>query len=582
MNGPALLSRPGQAAASSDGDEKSPNALQPVTRSADAGRWLVRVEWITVALLTLVAIALQIRFVTAVGGLWRDETNSINLATLPTFADVWRFLDYDSFPVLYFAVLRAWSGIFGAGNDEALRVLGLLIGLSILGALWANARAFGHRLPLLSLALVGLNPMIVRYGDSNRAYGLGILLILLTLRSFWRLAERPSAPSAKEVTIAAVLAVLSVQCLYYNAVLLLAIAAGAAAVALRAKAWRTVGTIIGIGALAAASLLPYAPIIIRMRAWTFLVSYPATFSWLWKRAGEVMGSPEPAAIWLWVSLVVIGLGTTLVALLLRRGSPARVPAAVLFGAIALVVGVAGYATFLRALNYYTQPWYYVTLAAFAACTLDIILGASPMSGNHRVPAIILRCLRPSVALGLLCFAAPLTWYDLQTRHTNVDLIASQFQKFSRKGDVIVIPRWECAISFCRYYHGQAEVLTIPPIADHRFHRYDLVLTQMKTKDAERPVLDRMEKTLRTGHRVFLADALPFPAADAPLPTLRPPHKDQSGAWHGDPYYAVWNAYAGRFLRAHATHAGRIEVPLPPGIKVQKFEELDPGVVAGWQ
>ncbi len=582
MNGPALLSPTGQAAAPTDRNEKSSDRLKPVTRSADSGRWLVRPEWLTFALLALVAVALHIRFVTAVGGLWRDETNSVNLATLPTLAQVWRFLDYDSFPVLYFAVLRGWTAIFGLGNDEALRVLGLLIGLGILGALWANARAFGSRLPLLSLALIGLNPMVVRYGDSNRAYGLGILLILFTLRSFWRLVERPAAPSAKQIALAAVLAVLSVQCLYYNSILLLAIAAGAVAVALRAKAWRTAGTIIAIGALAAASLLPYAPIIMRMRAWTFLVSYPATFSWLWKRAGEVMGSPEPGAVWLWVGLVVVSLGVTLVALLLRRSSSGRLPAAVLFGAVALVVGVAGYAAFLRMLNYYTQPWYYVTLAAFAACTLDVVLGAWPASGNRNFPAIILRCLRPSVALGLICFTVPLTWYELPTRHTNVDLIASQFQKFSREGDVIVIPRWECAISFCRYYHGQAEVVTIPPIADHRFHRYDLVLAQMKTKDAEQPVLDRMEKALRAGHRVFLADALPLPAADAPLPTLRPPYQNPNGAWHGDRYYAVWNAYVGRFLRAHATRAERIEIALPPGIKVQKFEELEPGVVAGWQ
>ena len=116
------------------------------------GRWLDRLEWFAIALVALTAIALHLRFVTQVGGLWRDETNSVNLATLPTFADVWRFLDYDSFPVLYFAVLRGWTGIFGVGNDAALRALGLLIGLGMLGTLWANARAFGSRLPLLSLA----------------------------------------------------------------------------------------------------------------------------------------------------------------------------------------------------------------------------------------------------------------------------------------------------------------------------------------------------------------------------------------------------------------------------------------------
>jgi hypothetical protein len=92
----------------------------------------------------------------------------------------------------------------------------------------------------------------------------------------------------------------------------------------------------------------------------------------------------------------------------------------------------------------------------------------------------------------------------------------------------------------------------------------------------------MEQTLRSGHRVFLADTLPFTDTEAPLPTLRPPYQDPNGGWHGAPYNAVWNAHAARFLRAHATRAGSIEIPLPPGSNVQAFEELRPGVVEGWQ
>ena len=157
-----------------------------------AGIWLNRIEFTVVVLLALLVAALHLRFVTSVGGLWRDETNSVNLATVPSFAEMWRLLDYDSFPMLFFAVLRGWTAIFGVENDLALRTLGLITGLGILGALWANARSFGIKWPVLSFALVGLNPMLIRYGDSTRAYGLGILLILLTLRSFWRLVDSPN------------------------------------------------------------------------------------------------------------------------------------------------------------------------------------------------------------------------------------------------------------------------------------------------------------------------------------------------------------------------------------------------------
>ena len=248
----------------------------------------------------VVAIALHVRFVTHVGGTWRDETNSVHLATLPSFAEIFQFLDYDSFPILFFTVLRSWLGIFGADNDTALRALGCITGFAVLGALWWNARAFGIRWPVLSLALIGLNPMLIRYGDSARAYGLGILLIILTFRSFWRLVDKPSPPATRRVVVAGILALLSVQCLYYNSVLLLAIAAGAVAVAARKRAWKTVGLVLGIGLLAAASLLPYVPMMRRMGDWTFMVSYPADFAWLWKRVCEVLGSPDPLGVWLWV------------------------------------------------------------------------------------------------------------------------------------------------------------------------------------------------------------------------------------------------------------------------------------------
>ena len=265
--------------------------------------WLNVFESVTVTLLALLVTALHVDSSTQCGRLWRDEANSVNLATLPSFAEMWRVLDFDSFPMLFFAVLRGWTAIFGANDDLALRVLGLITGLGILGAAWASGRSFSIKWPVLSLALIGLNPMLIRYGDSTRAYGLGILLILLTLRSFWRLVDSPGPPTTRRIIEATLLAVLSVQCLYYNSVLLLAIAAGAMAVAIQSRAWRTLCSILGIGMLAAASLLPYIPMMRRMREWTFLVSYPEEVSaWLWTRLCEVLGSPSRLGIWLWPAL----------------------------------------------------------------------------------------------------------------------------------------------------------------------------------------------------------------------------------------------------------------------------------------
>ena len=147
------------------------------------------------------------------------------------------------------------------------------------------------------------------------------------------------------------------------------------------------------------------------------------------------------------------------------------------------MGVVGYAGFLRVLNYWTQPWYYITLAAFVACLLEVLFGAWPATSKSKVA---LRVVRLAVALLLLCVAVRPAWKELPTRHTNIDVIAGRLQQLATKDDLIVVPRWECAISLNRYYRGPSEVITLPPISEHRFHRYDLVLRQMMTADPLSP------------------------------------------------------------------------------------------------
>jgi hypothetical protein len=565
---PSLATASGKASAASP--------LRPKTQDNHLriNEWLKHCEWITVGLIALIAIGLHIRFVTHVGGLWRDEANSVQLATLPTLQEAWRSLDFDSFPVLFFGVLRGWTGIFGAENDAALRALGLIIGLSVLTLLFINARTLGARWPVLSLALVGLNPMLIRYGDSTRAYGLGILLLLLTFWSFWRLVQSPSFPGYTKILTAGLLAVLSVQCLYYNSVLLLAICAGAIAVALRMKAWRTIGIVLAIGFFAALSLLPYLPMIGRMHEWTFLVNYPVDLPWLWRRICEVIGSPDPISIWLWAGLFVIAL-----LLLAGFGFRRLLPASVLFAGATCVVAVPAYAIFLRVLSYYTQPWYYITLTILVAAAFDVILGAWR---DDRATSGILRGLRLIVAFALICLAALPAWEEMPIRHTNVDLVAGKLRSDATKDDLIVTSHWQYAVSLYRYYHGPADVITLPPIDDHRFHRYDLALQQMRTAEPLQPAYARMEEVLRSGHKVFVVGGLPPPKPGVPPPEVSLGYREPDGSWHGGNYDVVWPVLAGYFVQAHAVHYTQLPVPVPDRARVQRYEHLAVTLVQGWR
>ena len=60
---------------------------------------------------TLLATGLHVVFGMRVGALWRDEVNSLELATVRTLSEMWMNLDYDSFPALFFLVLRPFAGV---------------------------------------------------------------------------------------------------------------------------------------------------------------------------------------------------------------------------------------------------------------------------------------------------------------------------------------------------------------------------------------------------------------------------------------------------------------------------------------
>src|SRR5688572_5733327 len=138
-------------------------------------------------------------------------------------------------------------------NDAAFRVLGFCVGMTIVGVLWLHARTFRHSFPLLSLALLAMSPSLIVWGDSMRAYGFGIVLILLTGLLLWRFVERPQGG---RYAAAAIAAIASVHTLYYNSVLLLAFCGGAVAVCALKRAWKTAALVVLVGALAAVSIVP--------------------------------------------------------------------------------------------------------------------------------------------------------------------------------------------------------------------------------------------------------------------------------------------------------------------------------------
>lgn len=555
----------------------SAESAGPALPATNLGRRLLSKITFGVALaVTLGAAWMHLTFLRHAGGLWRDEVNSLGVANLPTLGDVWSHLQFDSFPILWLLGVRFLTAL-GLAGDQALRIDGFLVGLGIIGAVWLAARSFRHPAPVLGLALFALCPAVVCWGDSVRAYGSGVLLILVTTALLWRLVD---APSKRRTVLAAVFAVASVQCHYYNSMLLFGLGLGAAAVGLRRRSGRSVVLVLGVCAFAAATMLPYLAVFRNVGDWNMLVKTdPFTFGVFWAKLKETLAPAGTWVIWAWgaflsLALAAGGLGL-LAPKLLRLGDKQRDVS--LFALVALLVGSAAYYGFLCVLGYPTQPWYYLALLAFTAVCGEAILAATFLSFPWLGSAGLALA---AVAAG---FSLPRALPAADLRLTNVDLVVTALRPLAVKGDLVIVNPWYCGITFDHYNHLPADWVTLPPISFHQFHRYDLLKPQMMAADQTapmQPVLRQIQTALQAGHRVYLVGGLEFLPPNQGLPVLPPAPGSQFG-WSDFPYIRVWSMQAARFIQNHALQAQQIPVPAGEAHTVNGWENLPVLAVQGW-
>src|SRR3954454_15238080 len=221
---------------------------------------------------TLFSAVLLVLTAMHAGPLWRDETNTFNLAHMPSLGDLWHNLQFDSFPLLWPLLIRG-CGVFGLTNsDVGVRLFGLGIGLFFLASLWLCQRWVGGRTPTLSIALLGSLPAFIFIVGANRAYGLAGCLLVLSFATIWRVLE---SPTKSRIISASFISLLFVQCVYSDIIFLGAMLAAGALVGIRQQRWKIVWAMAAIGLVAAASLFIYLPIIHRDSEYLPLVRSPS-------------------------------------------------------------------------------------------------------------------------------------------------------------------------------------------------------------------------------------------------------------------------------------------------------------------
>ena len=489
---------------------------------------LRRVELAAGLVLTLLLVYLHLSFMHSAGPLWRDEIHTFRLATMPSLSAMLGAMSLDSFPALSTLAIRLWAGAGLADTDAGLRVFGFLVGSSIIGVIWLNARLIGRSVPLISLLLFGFSALTIRFGDSIRPYGLGILFIMLTLALVWKVVE---APDFRRTAAAATAAVLSVQCLFTNAFLLFAICLGAVTVCLYNRAWKKAALLLGIGMLAALSLLPYLGIIRKSSEWVVLVQYANTFDLSWEVLfRSALGSTGSLFSWVWLGLFLSGIILTVYHVL--RKTKAEQRDKLVFFTIAMTAGMASYFIAFRAMEVMPSPWYFLPPMAIAAVSLDAIFG------NQRSLAVI----RIAVAAVIVAVFFSTVLHKVQARQTNIDLIAEKLEGLASKDDLILVSPWYFGITFQRHYKGEAPWMTIPLMEDLETTRYDILKKKMASPDPLRPVIEGIEGTLARGGDLWLIGEFFnfYSMLEGKAPVPLPPAPGGPYGWKSTPYVMNWS------------------------------------------
>ncbi|HEX5718584.1 MAG TPA: hypothetical protein VF179_20655 [Thermoanaerobaculia bacterium] len=508
---------------------------------------LQRAEWATALLITLFAVGLHgLRLVHA-GPLWRDEAAAFHLATSLTPAEVVATATTESFPPSFFFLVRSWAAVLG-GSDASLRFFGLLVGLGLLALFWWSVRTAAGTAPLLALSLVAVNPSVLLFGDSLRGYGLGTVAIVATFGAFARLAARPDRGA---IALAAATALLSVQILFFNAALLLALGLAAIGVGILRRRPRVILAVVAIGAAAALSLLLWIESVLATRSWSGLLEVPLGSQEILGEMARTASAPVGALRWVWLLLAALALVP-----LRKNGEDGQERKdARLFAQLALPGLLLAQWGFMEALDYAPRPWYFLAFLAVAAVALDVRLSGSHLGRASRLGAAV---------LAVLALALPVTALA-RVRMTNVDLVEARIAAEAAPGDLVIVAPWYMGISYLRYVRGSTPWMTLPDLPDHRIHRFDLLKVRLTEPDPLSDVLGAVERTLRSDHRVWVAGNIEIPPPGAALSAL-----DEQN----------WSQRFGAFLRDHATQGGR--VPVPWNGPVNGYERLELLVFSGWR
>ncbi len=122
---------------------------------------------------------------------WHDEGFSVMLAHMP-LVEITQRTAHDFHPPLYYLILHYWMSLFGS-SEVAIRGLSAICTIAIIPLTYVLIRRlWDERVALLAALFVACGPLLVRYGQEARMYGLAALLVVAAAYCFVRAQQSSS------------------------------------------------------------------------------------------------------------------------------------------------------------------------------------------------------------------------------------------------------------------------------------------------------------------------------------------------------------------------------------------------------
>ena len=533
---------------------------------------LLQPEWILAVLITAVACVIHFYYWRHVGGLWRDEVNLVDVSQRHSFFDMAK----DSFPILMPLLVHIWRSVGLGDTDQHLRLIGLLLGLGTLAALWISSWKIHRAPPLIGLALLGLNVTLIFAGDSLRAYGLGSLLAVALTASGFIFLQKPSGRRAVWLIL---FAVLSVQVLYQNAVLVAAVCFGAWAVCWQRKDGRAALQVLLVAIISAASLLPYVPTLMGFAGGSRVLRTGIALRHFFANLTGTFGYPRWDYIYLWGLLYALIIFYTIAGSKKNISASDKTNATLsnldlsLFAAILLTLESIGLAIFFWCSQIPIEGWYILPFMGSAVVCFDVALPIRHWTWRTGLLGF---------AAVTACLSIPHTGRAVKAHLSDISIHARQLTASVSPEDYVLVCPWYCGITFAYYFKATTPWDTLPPISDHSAHRYDLVQLQLQNTNAIAPVLEQITRTLQAGHRVWILaeeGRMSVPATGTPTPPNLPPAPLPDTGWADAPYTRVWISQVACLLADHSTDFEKLK-----SLSMERFlaENMSLFVASGWK